>query len=635
MAVVVDSNEILLNSVYYKTIGPPRRALVSIQAPRFTIGDTQRGADPRASILTQNDFRGGIGWNRGLDAGSIDRCWFSNCQLRFKEHVVLGRKTNTTATTDASGDAIGGIVNAITIFENEVYAAFGNDIHKYNDAGDFWTERIDVLEGTPTDSIVFRNSTDTYLIWACDAQGYAHTVDGSTITDRPEDPAVTGGSANNIVKYFTVFHGALWGIDSNGVLKTWASGVTAAPTHKAQLPLPDNYVTALMVYRDAAGNPAIYAATKVGLFVYDDANNRWEMTELQLPFHEEAGAGAIVWRDALYFPAGNAIYKYQTGSNTAVLSLIGFDRDHGLPSTYSGAIKKLIGTHNDILAITDAASGEDPEYTLFATGRQEGGFGGGATVISGAGQSTILGYNDIAWEVKWSAGDSAGTGEIAVGTSYSDYRLWWGVGSTVYYMKLASDIINPSQIAGFEYTTSGTMETPWFDGDDATGDKLGLTFRAVTSDCTSNQTILVEYATNFSESYTSMGTITSNGTTTYNFGSSAGTAFNSIKFKFTLSTNSSTASPDLNLIELRWREKLPVKYGWTVNIDAQRGYKGKSPKQLFDALNTAIESNTLLTFTYRNNDTSRTYYVDAVSATGFDMTGLDERNQLQLQLVEQ
>ena len=72
MASVIGQNEILLNSKRYRIAGPVRKTLVSIAAPRFTIGDTQRGADPRASILTQNDFRGGIGWNRGLDPGSVE-----------------------------------------------------------------------------------------------------------------------------------------------------------------------------------------------------------------------------------------------------------------------------------------------------------------------------------------------------------------------------------------------------------------------------------------------------------------------------------------------------------------------------------------------------------------------------------
>ena len=84
MASVIGQNEILLNSKRYRIAGPVRKTLVSIAAPRFTIGDTQRGADPRASILTQNDLRGGIGWNRGLDPGSVDRAWWTDCQIRFK-----------------------------------------------------------------------------------------------------------------------------------------------------------------------------------------------------------------------------------------------------------------------------------------------------------------------------------------------------------------------------------------------------------------------------------------------------------------------------------------------------------------------------------------------------------------------
>ena len=102
MASVIGKNEILLNSERYKINGPVRKTLVSIAAPRFTIGDTQRGADPRASILTQNDFRGGIGWNRGLDPGTVDRVWWSDCQTRFKGHLLLPRKSNA-ATTQAVG----------------------------------------------------------------------------------------------------------------------------------------------------------------------------------------------------------------------------------------------------------------------------------------------------------------------------------------------------------------------------------------------------------------------------------------------------------------------------------------------------------------------------------------------------
>ena len=41
MASVIGKNEILLNSERYSISGPVRKTLVSIAAPRFTIGDTQ------------------------------------------------------------------------------------------------------------------------------------------------------------------------------------------------------------------------------------------------------------------------------------------------------------------------------------------------------------------------------------------------------------------------------------------------------------------------------------------------------------------------------------------------------------------------------------------------------------------
>ena len=142
MASVIGDNEILLNSKRYKIAGPVRKTLVSIAAPRFTIGDTQRGADPRASILTQNDFRGGIGWNRGLDPGSVDRAWWTDCQIRFKGHVLLPRKP-TAATNDT--DVQRGELKSITEFQvtgeasSNIYVLFADgDLYKYQNTNDEW-----------------------------------------------------------------------------------------------------------------------------------------------------------------------------------------------------------------------------------------------------------------------------------------------------------------------------------------------------------------------------------------------------------------------------------------------------------------------------------------------------------------
>ena len=392
---------------------------------------------------------------------------------------------------------------------------------------------------------------------------------------------------------------------------------------------PNDYVTSLLVYRDAAGSPIIYATTKVGLWAYDETNDRWEETELRVPLHDKSGLGATVWRDAIYFPAGNAIYKYQTGANTAVVSLVGFDRDHGVPSTYQGQIQRLIGTHNDLLALVN--SDIDVTYTMFPS--TPAGLGESPTV-GALGSSSIIGYNEQSWEVKWSAANNIGLRAGTVGMPYNEYRLWFAVGSTMHWMQLSPDVINPDQIATFEYAGSGTLETPWFDGGDAAGNKTAISFRAVTSGCSSGVNIAMSYATGFTESYTDLGTITSNGTTTYDFASGVGVNFSAIKFKAVLTSDDDKSSPDLNLIELRWREKIPAKFGFSVSIDTAQSFRGSTPKQMMDDITTVINTNTLVPFTYKDDDSDRSYNVDLVSASGFEFTGHDERGQIQIQLVE-
>jgi hypothetical protein len=132
-----------------------------------------------------------------------------------------------------------------------------------------------------------------------------------------------------------------------------------------------------------------------------------------------------------------------------------------------------------------------------------------------------------------------------------------------------------------------------------------------------------------------MGTITSNGITTYTFGSSVGTTFRSIQFKITLATNTVSASPDLISLTLEFRKKLNTKFGWSVHIDMNKAYKGSTSKSMRSNILSAIESNTLLEFTYRDDSsTNRNYYVDITNAQGLEETAYDERGTTQLLLTE-
>ena len=161
-------------------------------------------------------------------------------------------------------------------------------------------------------------------------------------------------------------------------------------------------------------------------------------------------------------------------------------------------------------------------------------------------------------------------------------------------------------------------------------------------DASSTETVTVSYATDYTETYTEAVAITSNGINTYTFGSSAGLAFRAIKFKLALArtTNASTTdykkkTPDVVSLTLEWRKKLPAKWGHQARININKTYKGKSPMDLRSSLVDAIESTTLVEFTFRDDSGgTRNYYVDVTSASGIEYTGYDERGISTINLVE-
>ena len=671
-AKVETTNEISLGGVYYPIVRPVQSVLASIYPSKVVIGDTSKDSQTRTSVIAWSDWRGGIGIDRMEEGRDVNRAWWSDCQLRYKNHLILGNLANQTESI-AHGLAKAGAgtgIAAINEFGDKIYAVWNGTngespkLYVYNNTSDYWwdgrteDQAIGVHAsdsfGVPdqvTDSLNFvKNDNTNYLVLAhYDSNGTGYSYATVPSYDGSNNAAWTNDTADT--KYLAQWDDRLWGISHSGQL--WYAFTPGTETNDAQLPLPAGYVTGLFVARDAGGEPILYAATKKGLWAHDAANARFVKTEVEFPFHPHAGKGTERWRDSIYFPSGLGLYRYVNGANAAVLTVTGPDRDDGLPESNRGTIMLTAGTHNELLVGVDATTAPnitsaDSVPFQWQTGAGSGIGGHGSMVIdAGTGYSSILGYNELGWEAKWVA-DTAGRriDAMHVSNAYSDvnenYRAWFGFNDNVYYMKLPVDIINPSRVTEFEYAESGTHETPWFNAGQSEVDKLALKLKVETQDCSSTETVIVQYATNYSESYTSMGTITSDGITTYTFGSGVGTDFRSIKFKLTLArtTTTSTANykkktPDVVSMTLEWRKKLPAKWGHQVQLDLNKEYKGKTPKELRTALVTAIESKTLNEFTFRDDSGgTRNYYVDVVSATGLEYTGHDERGISTINLVE-
>ena len=618
---VIKKNEVYLNGKYYPITKPVQQVLASIYPAKVTIGDTTRDSQARTSVISWADFRGGIGVERMEGATDVDRSWFSTCSLRYKRHLVLPAKTTSVSNSDTTGETI----DVLQEFNGALYGIWSNKkVYKFNSGSDSFGSALDTLPDTATDAIEVRIGGTLYLVIA-HTGGYTYTSNASSFTDDTKD-----------AKFLAFWNDKLWGIDNTGQL--WHAASLGSETNDAKLPLPDGHVTDLFVARNASGNPILYAMTKEGLYAHDATNSLWIETQLALPFHNENGKGSTRWRDSVYIPAGLGIYKYINGTNSAVVSIVGPDKDHGLPSDYRGSIRKLMGTHNDLIALVDGTLAPST-VDMFASSE--------STVIDDStGYSSVLGWNEMGWEVKWTASGNNRGKKITAGfvsdvggtlTATNPYRLYWGFDGNLYYQQLQSDVINPTQVVNYNYEDSvdGIHYTPWFSADQVEVDKLALKLKAETATCNSNQTVKVEYALDYDETYTTMGTITSNGITTYTFGSGIGTSFRSIQFKITLATNTRTASPDLISLTLEFRKKLDTKFAWSVDIDVSKTYKGNSPKAMRSNILSAIQSNTLLEFTYRDDSsTNRNYYVDIVNAQGLEHTAYDERGTTKILVSE-
>jgi hypothetical protein len=644
---VVEQNEIFLNGVYYPTTRPVRSTLASIYPAKVVIGDTTKDSNLRSSVISWSDWRGGIGVNRMEGAAEVNRAWYSTCQLRYKNHLVLpGLVTASDIPSHGLTDAT---IGAINTYANEIYAFWNGSVsespklYKYNNTNNDWgTALTQSAADQVTDSVVFTSAAGTtYLVFAhydtnASPGGYTYSSNGSSWTTD-----TTYGT-----KFVTVWDERLWGISNAG--KLWYATTVGSETLDAQLPTPSGSVTKLFVARNAIGIPIIYAATTQGLFAHNADNAMWEATQMDFPVHPDNGKGTVRWRDSVYISSGNGIYKYINGNNAAVITIMGPDRDDGLPSDRRGAIRHMAGSHNELLVGIDARAA--PATISSTSFPYQWISHHGATVIEPTtGYSSILGYNDMGWEVKWQA-DTAGRGfdSMHVSDAYSEYRVWWGHKNAVHFMDLPKDIINPSEVGNFAYATSGEHQTPWFNAGQSEVDKLALNLRIEAQDLSADEKVTVQYATNYVESYTTAVALDStemgsaSGTHTYTFGSSAGTVFRAIKFKLTLVRDDATttglekfSTPDVVSLTLEYRKKISAKWGHTVDIDITNEYKGNVPKDLRSNLVSAIESTTLVEFTFRDDGGgTRNYYVDVISAQGMEFTGHDERGSTTISVVE-
>ena len=586
----------------YQTLGPAQQFLASSQPGKVTFGDYSDASNPFASEFSLGDFRDGIGSNRGAVPDDTKRVWWATTQLRYQDATILPRKVTLTTAGPASE------VQTLTIFKGDLYGTYGTAVHAYNNTTDAWGASLRTLDDAATDAKVgLLGTTETLVI--ANGTDVDYATDSSTWAENTGQP----------IKYIVFWSDLLWGITNAGTLY-YTNDLSTAWSLDAQLPLPAGSVKGLLVARGPDREQRIYAVTNQGHFVHDSDNARFLPTDLQIPEHPDGGKGHAVWRGKIFSSAGNAIYGFQAGSDQTIVQVLGPDLDDGLPSNRRGVVNILLKSHNDLLAMLDSSTAEG--VSALATRVSRGvRFHHGVTFPVSSGFSAILGWNERGWEVKWASGDNArGISAGVIGNAYSQYRLWWATNQRVYFMQIPVDVINPLQVPSTTYESTGTLETPWFDMGIRNQHKLALSVIVDSIHPSEDETILIEYATNYIETYTTLATKSSTGEVKYRLPNNVnkeGVPFRAWKYRVTLSRGSTTtATPQLIRLTLAWRPRIKVLWAIRATIDLKHndGHAGVMNVEKLERLKTLTQAGVLIPVSYKaGNDGSLTYMMDALS----------------------
>jgi hypothetical protein len=596
--VPIRKNEAYLFGNYYPLIGGVQRFNASGFAAKQTFGDVTKDDELLYSNWSTEDQRGGIGIKDAIEDETDNMCWFSNCTLIQKGHILLPPLVTEAGNPTTAGDDVSVMVE----YANAQYVVFATDVRSWGEGSSSFSTSLQTLSASPTDAIVHKGKL--YFAVGPDFQRY----DGSSWTN-----GTTLGTAVP-TRFFQEWDDKLFTIDNDGQLSyTVDEGVTWI--QNALSNKESDSFTSLFQYRNAAGDFILYLGTREGLLALDFDNARWAETELKSPKHDYAGAGANAWRDAAFIPVGLQISRYRT--NPVDQALMGLDRRDGIPVEYRGSIIQLLPAHHELIAIVDATS--KLTQTLYGGdfGPVSGGAYGGVQILDSEGQSGIFQYNDIhnAWYNIYTASAASTPAKFgSVSTADGEYRLWFAMDSSVYFMKLQDTSQNPQEIADFEFAASGTHILSWFNANSDTTKKTIARFHTRVTDLVAETNyVKFYYGTDNDDSTWTLftnddfpdGVVDVDGTHEFRFATGGkGLEVDSVRIKaeLTRGSTSTTISPDIRWQRVQYLKRLEVRYGFKMRIDCSKNYRFKRTQTLEAALKEALASNVMGDFQFQSSE---------------------------------
>jgi len=619
---VTQAQEVSLNAIRYRLVaGTKVRSSLVDYPEKQVFGDFSKDSQRNLSVMAWSDFSEGMGLER-MSGQDTKRSWWSTCEQRKARRITLPPLATQTGVGSAAAAPLIGELGGT------IMAAFGTAVDSY--AVDVWTNRA-ALAASPTDVLNFNLAGTEYLAFAY-TSNYAYAT-------SPTGAWTAASAAKTTVK-LAYWDNKLWGINATGQLWYTFTIGGSNEVDDAVLRLSHNdSITGLFVGLSPDGSEEIlYATSKKWLWMHDFGNRRFIRTSVALPANLAAATfsrQAAVWRTAIILAANTGFMFLQPGNPQGTKAIL-LGHDDGLKNTKEGRVFCMAESIGDLLL--------------------------GTTPVNSTDSAAIFQWNDQnGFQVLWEApAANIRIDSLHVSDAITNYRLYFGYNNRVWWIRLHDSVANPSQVQGWTYsdrdiadTNPIILETPWFSADQEVLNKLQLRAMVETEGASATEAVRVRFGTNYSTTYTQFDqTYTSdstfdavddriegNGITTFSFPSVAtptGTALRAIRFEVALRRGTTnTLSPTVNSLWIEYLKLLLDKWTFDFDIDLVANFSGQSALEARASLLIAIESDTLVEFTYRDDTgDDRNFYVKVFQTQASEETGHDERGVMRLRAVE-
>ncbi len=336
------ANFITLNDNQYEISGPIQEKTTSPWTSRITSVNEDFGSYMPASIIEHADMRGGLGLENTKAEG--DRFWFAKGIETTKERfITLNSKYNrivdALAATTAANPIIGIDYKGVTYFiENSKVEYMVGDV-----VTDSAAATPDPL-ATPTDAMVFKNATDSYLL-VCNGSEVLSCTNALVTTENWSQLTA------NDIKYMAIFDRRCIGITATGTT-VYHSDTQDALNFTSSFTISGPWTAAYDLFSGilpSSGTSYLFMVTDAGLVMIDFYTKTAELMEVRFPSSNTKAYCGMYWNGELYVSSGAGIVKI--GVN--LVTQWGPDQDDGLPEDYHGYIRQLIGTAHWVIAVLD------------------------------------------------------------------------------------------------------------------------------------------------------------------------------------------------------------------------------------------------------------------------------------------